>query len=96
MISKTLPLILFYNSVKKIAYLAVLFFGFGLVQAAELDSPPHNKASILGPEQVALVINDADPSSVRVGQYYQSARSIPAKNVDCYCILLDNKKPLTL
>ena len=74
-------LILFYNKVKKIACLGALFFGFGLVQAVELDLPPHNKASSLGPEQVALVINDADPSSVRVGEYYQSARSIPAKNV---------------
>jgi uncharacterized protein (TIGR03790 family) len=35
----------------------------------------------LGPEAVALVINDEDATSVRVGEYYRVARSIPAKNV---------------
>lgn len=39
------------------------------------------KASILGPENVALVINDLDPSSVKAGEYYRIARGIPSKNI---------------
>ncbi len=39
------------------------------------------KASVLGPENVALVINDADANSVQVGEYYRLARNIPAKNI---------------
>ncbi|MDD4881966.1 MAG: TIGR03790 family protein [Gallionellaceae bacterium] len=35
----------------------------------------------LGPEQVALVINENDPASVAVGAYYQERRDIPAGNV---------------
>lgn len=32
-------------------------------------------------EELAIVINDADPLSVRIGNYYQQARNIPARNV---------------
>jgi uncharacterized protein (TIGR03790 family) len=35
----------------------------------------------LGPAQLALVVNDNDPSSVEVGEYYRHARNIPAANV---------------
>ena len=74
---------LLHEIVKKFAcFVAVLLgVGLGLAQAADHDLHLRNKANNLGPEQVALVINDADPSSVRVGEYYQFARNIPAKNV---------------
>ncbi len=52
-----------------------------IVQAADADIAPRNKASILSPEHVALVINDADPSSVRAGDYYRMTRGIPTENV---------------
>ncbi|HOY86660.1 MAG TPA: TIGR03790 family protein [Methylotenera sp.] len=39
------------------------------------------KVSVLGPEHVALVINDADSNSVQIGEYYRLARNIPAKNI---------------
>jgi len=35
----------------------------------------------LGPEQVAVVINEADAGSVEVGEYYLAARGIPARNL---------------
>lgn len=35
----------------------------------------------LGPAQLALIVNDNDPSSVEVGEYYRHARNIPAANV---------------
>lgn len=35
----------------------------------------------LRPEQLAIVINDDDPNSVAVGQYYRKRRNIPAANV---------------
>jgi len=35
----------------------------------------------LGPEQLGIVINDADPHSVEVGEYYRKRRAIPDANV---------------
>lgn len=37
--------------------------------------------SILGPENVGIVINDLDPMSVVVGEYYRQQRAIPTRNV---------------
>ncbi len=33
------------------------------------------------PEQLAIVINDAEPNSVKIGEYYRRRRGIPAANV---------------
>ncbi|WP_020653532.1 TIGR03790 family protein [Massilia niastensis] len=38
-------------------------------------------AAALRPEQLAIVINDEDPNSVAVGEYYRKRRNIPAANV---------------
>jgi uncharacterized protein (TIGR03790 family) len=38
-------------------------------------------AGRLGPRQLAIVINDADPNSVQIGAYYRKRRGIPAANV---------------
>jgi uncharacterized protein (TIGR03790 family) len=35
----------------------------------------------LRPEQLAIVINDDEPNSVQVGEYYRKRRNIPASNV---------------
>jgi uncharacterized protein (TIGR03790 family) len=37
--------------------------------------------STLGPETLAVVINQADPASVEVGEYYAARRGLPAANV---------------
>jgi uncharacterized protein (TIGR03790 family) len=37
--------------------------------------------SQLKPEQLAIVINDAEPNSVTIGAYYRARRGIPAANV---------------
>ena len=39
------------------------------------------KISTLGPKNVALVINDADITSVKVGEYYRALRGIPDANI---------------
>ncbi|WP_444848054.1 TIGR03790 family protein [Duganella caerulea] len=39
------------------------------------------KPSGLRPEQLALVINDDEPNSVEIGEYYRQARNVPAENV---------------
>ncbi|MDP3306933.1 TIGR03790 family protein [Methylotenera sp.] len=49
--------------------------------ATGLDRTASANSSVLGPENVALIINDADPNSVKVGEYYRVARGIPAKNI---------------
>ncbi len=49
----------------------------------------------LGPDNVALVINDADPGSVQAGEYYRQARGIPAKNV-VHVRMPDAPRKLTL
>jgi uncharacterized protein (TIGR03790 family) len=61
--------------------IALLICNLSLAQSAGSDLVPRNKTSTLGPEHVALVINDADPSSVRAGDYYRLARGIPPENV---------------
>jgi uncharacterized protein (TIGR03790 family) len=38
-------------------------------------------AAALGPEQLALVVNTADPYSVEIGAYYARRRGIPSANV---------------
>jgi uncharacterized protein (TIGR03790 family) len=38
-------------------------------------------AGPLQPQQLAIVINDAEPNSVKVGEYYRKRRGIPAANV---------------
>ncbi|MDP3818995.1 MAG: TIGR03790 family protein [Methylotenera sp.] len=67
---------------KKTGFLALLFtLLLSNVIAAGFDNGPSAKKSVLGPENVALVINDADPNSVKVGEYYRVSRGIPTKNI---------------
>lgn len=37
--------------------------------------------SLLGPENVAVIVNTQDPNSIEVGTYYLKARNIPAQNL---------------
>ncbi|MGB4812475.1 MAG: TIGR03790 family protein [Methylophilaceae bacterium] len=48
-------------------------------QAANHDIADHKNG--LSADNVALVINDADANSVKVGEYYRVARNIPNKNI---------------
>ena len=79
----------------------IVFFVFFFFQlqsnalAAEGDGAAHIKSSVLRPENVALVINDADPNSVKVGEYYRVARGIPAKNI-VHVKIPDAPRKLTL
>lgn len=41
----------------------------------------HRETRALGPEELALIVNDADPVSVKVAEYYKSRRRIPKTNV---------------
>jgi uncharacterized protein (TIGR03790 family) len=57
--------------------LLACFLAFAAVPArAQFVSEPH-----LQPDQLAIVINDAEPNSVTVGEYYRKRRNIPAANV---------------
>lgn len=57
-----------------------LYFSLALAAGiARADVPP--VMSGLQASQLALVINDAEPNSVEVGEYYRQAHSIPAANV---------------
>jgi len=52
--------------------------GYGMAApTATLKAVPYN----LGPENLAVVINDADSNSVEVGEYYRVARAIPLQNM---------------
>ena len=46
--------------------------------AAPYILPPDNA---FRPEELGIVINDSDPLSVKIGNYYQQRRNIPADNV---------------
>lgn len=58
---------------------ALVLFYVGVLPAraqAQFVAEPQLK-----PEQLAIVINDAEPNSVKIGEYYRERRGIPAANV---------------
>ncbi|WP_311196663.1 TIGR03790 family protein [Rugamonas fusca] len=56
----------------------LIFWGSLCCLPAMAGSPP---ATGLQPAQLAVVINDDEPNSVAIGEYYRQARDIPARNV---------------
>lgn len=58
---------------------------FGLLAACdaatETGVPESTGGSVLGPEQLAIIINDEDPLSRDISEYYIAKRNIPAGNV---------------
>jgi len=74
-------------------------FYFCLLQsdalATEVEGAVSSKSNALGPENVALVINDADVNSVKIGEYYRVARGIPTKNI-VHVKIQDAPRKLTL
>jgi uncharacterized protein (TIGR03790 family) len=44
-------------------------------------TPPTTTSGVLGRNQLAVIINDDDPQSVRVGDYYKRVRNIPDSNI---------------
>jgi uncharacterized protein (TIGR03790 family) len=58
-----------------VAWLALLCW-HGAAQAQLVS-----KAVGLKPSQLALIINDDEPNSVEIGEYYRLARNVPAENV---------------
>jgi uncharacterized protein (TIGR03790 family) len=68
-----MPVIL--KTVWRLCVIACLAFA-ALPAHAQFAAAPHLK-----PEQLAIVINDAEPNSVKIGEYYRERRGIPAANV---------------
>lgn len=68
---------------RPLIFIFFLFFQPAIYAAGNSPSVAGNteKVSVLGPEHVALVINDADANSVQIGEYYRLARNIPSKNI---------------
>ena len=63
--------------------LLVLFLMLGMLCRAGAVQPVTVKTSFynLEPENLAVVVNDADPDSIEVGEYYRLARKIPLQNI---------------
>jgi uncharacterized protein (TIGR03790 family) len=57
-----------------------LFLSFALFASAGAHAQ-FVTASALQPNQLGIVINDDDPDSVQIGEYYRKQRHIPAANV---------------
>ena len=55
--------------------------GMNSVCNAETGLPGETPAAVLGPAQLAIIINDADPQSKAIGEYYNAKRGIPGANV---------------
>jgi uncharacterized protein (TIGR03790 family) len=60
--------------------------GFAAVSLADFTSTLSRPSVILpknslGPADLAVIINDADPLSVQIAEYYQAKREIPAANM---------------
>ncbi|MEW8625040.1 MAG: TIGR03790 family protein [Candidatus Thiodiazotropha sp.] len=67
------------NSTWKLAgFFLLLSLSLNLAaETLEIDLPKHRIAA----KQLAVVVNDQDPLSQRIGDYYREARGIPAANV---------------
>ena len=63
------------------ALVSLLFLLFQLLAAAGAHAQFTPPRIGLEAAQLAIVINDADPSSVTVGEYYRKARAVPAANI---------------
>jgi len=63
----------------------ILFANFGILAGCEyqpdLDEPEIPAHSTLGPQHLALIINDEDPLSKQIAEYYLVYRHIPASNI---------------
>ena len=59
-------------------WLLLFWIASGTVQAQQRISLPRTG---LIPEEIAVIINDSDPLSQQVGNYYQKIRNIPKRNV---------------
>lgn len=62
---------------------SLLFLCFTVLAccAAQAQMVRSADSNALTASQLALVINDDDPLSVEIGEYYRSARNVPAQNV---------------
>ncbi len=73
--------------VVQIRYLVSVAFAFLLLIGAPLSTVASDDFHLSLPKhrilanELAVIINDADPLSVRIGNYYRKARDIPARNV---------------
>ncbi|MCP4041285.1 MAG: TIGR03790 family protein, partial [Gammaproteobacteria bacterium] len=45
------------------------------------EPQPDAENPSLGPRELAVIVNDADPLSRRIGEYYRVSRKIPIENV---------------
>lgn len=61
--------------------LSLLVLLFGMLHTAQAAETARLGPTRLTAEQLGVVINEADPNSVEVGEYYVHARNIPAENV---------------
>lgn len=70
--------------VLSLAIFSLIFQSITSVYAGEELRQLMNKpseGSLIKPENVAVIVNQSDDKSVEVGQYYLTARNIPAKNL---------------
>jgi uncharacterized protein (TIGR03790 family) len=58
-----------------------LFLTFLLLAVSSAVRAQFTSAPSLQPAQLAIVINDAEPNSVKIGEYYRKRRGIPEANV---------------
>jgi len=68
--------------INRIGYIALLLFFafFGGELQAEI-SPLYRPLPALSAKQLAVVVNDTDPLSIRIAKYYQDSRKIPTENI---------------
>lgn len=65
--------------------LIILFAGLAMLTACNVekdkDALKSTGQSVLGSQQLAIVVNDNDPISIEIGEYYADKRQIPADNI---------------
>jgi len=67
--------------VRFVLLLAAAVFLFRSAEAEENIERLLFSRGMLGPRELAVIVNEADPSSVAIGNYYQKRRGIPEENM---------------
>src|SRR5690348_10434236 len=70
-----------YRSVVGGAWLVGLLSAASLMGSAPVSADAPTSQRALGPSQLGIVVNEADPQSVSIAEYYQHRRAIPKGNI---------------
>ncbi len=70
-----------YHSLINLLFILFLFCGYTPLLSAAGFSKLYKPLPTLTAKELAVIVNDADPLSIKIANYYQRQRNIPEKNI---------------